>query len=143
METTRLEELEARLARAEGELAVMRRRARWLGGLCVAALAGGALLSARPALTQNRGTLLRAPVRVVDDQNATLAELGTSGVPYLRLFKPDRSGTPAVEVFASRWGGGMDVRNEAGKVVAVLDNREQGVHLAILDKDGRVVFKRP
>ena len=140
---TRLLELEARLERAERELGTMRRRARWLGGLCLAVLAGAAALAARPAATQNRGTTLKAPVRVVDDQNAVLAEVGTAGVPYLRMFKPDRSGTPAVEVFASRWGGGMDVRNEKGKVVAVLDSRDKGVHLAIMDNNGRVIFKRP
>jgi hypothetical protein len=140
---SRLRELEHRLAHAERQASVARRLASTTLALSLGLVAVLALGATRSAATQNKGTTVKAPFRVVDDRGERLMEVAAVGVPYVRVFRSPNAATPAVEMFGSRWGGGLDVRNDKGRVVAVLDTRDDGVHLAIFDNSGKVTFKRP
>lgn len=137
----RLLDLEARLTRAEAEVAALRRSRRALGIAGAVALAVLGLATARPAGTQGKGSTVKAPFRVVDDAGQPLLEVGKAGIPYLRMYGAGQ--TPAVEVYATKWGGGLNARNQTGRIVAVLDTREKGVNLAIYDDQGKLLLRKP
>lgn len=136
-----LQELEARLARAEAEIASHRRSRRWLTLAGALALALLGLTSSRPARTAETASTVKAPFRVVDDHGQPLLEVGKAGIPYLRMFSASR--TPAVEIYATKWGGGLNARNQVGRIVAVLDTREKGVNLCIYDDQGKLLLRKP
>lgn len=103
----RLAELEERLARAERQVRVLR-------GIGLAALATAvALLAVKPATTQNDGSLLKAPLRVVDAGGKELlrVDAGTHGA-VLRLFSSQ--GVTVAKLQATSPGSGSLVVTEPG-----------------------------
>jgi hypothetical protein len=141
MSEARFEELEARVARAEREARAARRGQRRLSFLLAAAGLLAVVLAARPARTQSAGTTVKSPFKVVDERGEPVFEVGVSGIPYVRLYSPARK--PAVEIYANQWGGGLNARNHAGRVIGVLDSREKGPNLAIYDHQGRLLLRKP
>jgi hypothetical protein len=127
----RIAHLEARLERAE-------RRARWTFGAgltaLVAALIGAA---AAPAISQENGSTVKGPFKVLAADNKPMLEVNSDkDGPYMKLF--DAEGRTAVWLWADKAGGNLIIRNPAGKNTAALTSRDDGAggEVTAYTKDG-------
>jgi len=152
-------QLEARLAEVEREVASLKKLQRGAAmrgalawGACGLAVAAALFAGARPGITQEEGTAVKAPFRVVTPDGKPVATINSDNEgPFIRLFNAaggnlrvlDKEGRNAVSLFARSdgSGGNVAVYNDSGKSVfaafARSDNR--GGDVGIYDKDGKEV----
>ena len=124
----------------------------------------------RPAATQNQGTTLKAPLRVVDAENRPLLiveanPIKSNGGATVRFFTAagheyamfDNSpaggslafftstGEMALSLNAQRNGGYLSLNNNAGKECALLTSSPQqgGARLVLRDQAGAPLFEKP
>jgi hypothetical protein len=153
--------LQERLARTE-------RRERTTRCLALLSMVGTVLLlTTRPATTQNAGTTVKAPFKVVDGQNRTILDVVTlDGRSALRVYNrsgktvaglADAGGTaggrivaysqdglPATALGHSRNGGRLLLFNDGGlKEVAELSAGSQGGSIILRSAAGRSVYRKP
>ncbi len=119
----RLKDLEWRLARAEGRERAMR----WVG--IISLLCVLALLIAKPAVTQTKGNVVKAPFQVVDARGKVVLEVDVDEQwPRLRLF--NLAGQPVVTLYDSQ-GGGLDLYDKEKRLSVGLHATSQGGEIGI------------
>ena len=131
----RLERLEQKLAASE------RRLGRLQIAFALAVVVGLCVGAVRPAVTQEKGTTVKAPFRVVDKEGRTLLNVHVfEGRAALSLL--DQDGKSAVSISATADGGGvMHLSNRDGKPAIVMGADDDGGGVMDLsNRDGKRVI---
>ena len=135
-------DLEARLAAAEQQIAILhaerRRRTAFTWGACALAVAAALFAGARPAITQEDGTTVKAPFRVVTPAGKPVVTIDSDNEgPFVRLF--GANGNTTLLLWSDKDGGNVAVKNAAGKNIVEMVSRSDGAggNLRVLDKEGR------
>lgn len=129
-------DLEARIYAVEREVAGLRRSRRFAWGACGLAVAVALFAGASPAITQEAGTTLKAPLRVVTSGGKPVMTVGSdSDGPFIHLF--GANGNPTMLLWSDKDGGNLVIQNSAGKNVGEMVSAEHGGHLRVYDKEGR------
>lgn len=124
----RLKDLERRLARAESRERAMR----WIG--IVSLLCVLALLIAKPAVTQTKGNVVKAPFQVVDGRGKVVLEVDVDEQwPRLRLF--NLAGQPVVTLYDSQ-GGGLDLYDREKRLSVGLHATSEGGRVSTYNNGG-------
>ena len=109
---TRLEQLEDRLTRTEGQLRGMR----WTA---LVAIVGAACLAfSRPGVTDQIGTEVKAPFTVVSATGTKILRVESIARDRGRLVMYDIEGRPAVQIETPRDGATMSLRDVRGAEIA-------------------------
>jgi hypothetical protein len=155
-----LQTLEERLARAERQVRGLRLA---FGAM---ALAAGALLAVRSGETQNPGTVVKAPLKVVDARGQPVVEIAADQFEGRRLRLLGPKGELLAHLGESGAGGGefsvygagstagtlaaesdaasLSLRGKAGKGPTVLlKTTGQGGSLLLNDVNARALFQKP
>jgi hypothetical protein len=144
MENT-IGELERRLDAAEREIAQLKKAQRGAGvhrtfawGACGLGLAAALLAGARPAITQEDGTTVKAPFSVVTPAGKkVLVVTSDNEGPFIRLFNAAEQ--TAMLAWSDKDGGNLALKNTAGKNIGEILSRSDGAggNLRVLDKEGK------
>ena len=140
-------DLERRLSAAERDIELLRKAQRSAGvhrvfawGACGLALAAALLAGARPAITQEDGTTVKAPFSIVTaaGKKVLLVNSDADG-PFIRLFNAAEQ--TAILAWSDKDGGNMALKNIAGKNIGEWLSRSDGAggNLRVLDKEGKSV----
>jgi hypothetical protein len=137
--------LEKRLAEVEREVASLKElqrgaamRGAFAWGACGLAVAAALFAGARPGITQEDGTTVKAPFRVVTPDGKPLATINSDNEgPFIRLF--NATGGTSMLLWSDKDGGNLAVKNAAGKNVGEMITRSDGAggNLRVLDKEGK------
>jgi len=139
--------LAQRLEAAEREIEGLRKSERksrvyrvFAAGACALGVAAALLAGARPAITQDAGTTVKAPFTVISaaGKRVLVVDSDNEG-PFIRLF--NASEQTALLAWADKDGGNMALKNTAGKNIGEWLSRSDGAggNLRVLDKDGKSV----
>jgi hypothetical protein len=140
----RLEAAERVIRKLGGELQKAQGKSRgyrvFAIGACALGVVAALLAGARPAITQDAGTTVKAPFTVVNaaGKRVLFVDSDNEG-PFLRLF--NSSEQTAIIAWADKDGGNMALKNAAGKNITELLSRSDGAggNLRVLDKEGKSV----
>jgi hypothetical protein len=147
MEKNTVTELAQRLEAAEREIGQLRKAQSKAGvyrvftvGACALGVVAAVLAGARPAITQDAGTTVKAPFSVVtnDGKRVLFVDADNEG-PFIRLF--NSAGQTAMLAWSDKDGGNMALKNAAGKNIGEWLSRSDGAggNLRVLDKEGKSV----
>lgn len=137
--------LETRIAAAEREIEALKKvqrgaavRGMLAWGACGLAVAAALFAGARPGISQEEGTAIKAPFRVVTPDGKPVATINSDNEgPFIRLF--NAAGGTAMLLWSDKDGGNVAVKNAAGKNIGEMISRSDGAggNLRVLDKEGR------
>src|SRR5262245_19953441 len=132
-----MEDLQARIAAVEKEIAALKRNRLFAWGACALAVAAALFAGARPAITQEEGLTVKAPFKVVTPAGKPIVTIGSdSEGPFFRLL--DAGENSSVLLWADKNGGNVAIKNVYGKNIAEMVSRSDGAggNRRVLDRDG-------
>jgi len=136
------QQLEARMAAAEKEIAALK-KGRWRSGAfawsaCAVAVTAALFAGARPANTQEEGLTVKGPFRVVTPTGKPVMTVNSDNEgPFIRLFGANDN--TSILLWSDKDGGNAAVKNAAGKNIVEMISRSDGAggNVRVLDKEGR------